>query len=65
MTKVKAQYKLNGKWRQKTVNMELPTNKNGFILFETLKDNIRDYLKMNVSPNIELRYISNDNNWIS
>jgi hypothetical protein len=63
MVKVKAQYKLNGQWKQKTIKMELPKDQHGFILFRTLKENVSEYLKNTISPFIELRYISNDNNW--
>ena len=45
MAKVRAQYKLDKKYRVKTVEIDLPTTKYGFIQFVTLSEKIAEELK--------------------
>ena len=54
MAKVRAQYKLDKKYRVKTVEIDLPTTKYGFIQFVTLSEKIAEELKKDISPNIRL-----------
>jgi len=57
MARVKADYKLDNKWKTKVVSIEIPRNKLGFTLTETLCKNVSTELKRIISPNIILRKV--------
>jgi len=57
MARVKAEYKLDKKWKSKVVNIEIPRNEHGFTLTETLCRNVEEILKGIISPNIILRKV--------
>lgn len=56
LKKVHVEYRLGGKRRRKTIEIEIPANEHGFIQFGTLSQKITDYLKGDISPHAILRY---------
>jgi len=61
MSKVKVRYAIKGyyknNYKTKTIEIDLPKNEYGFILFKTLGDNIKEYI--NNILKIENFYILN------
>lgn len=45
MAKVMVKYKTKDGYRTKTIKTNLPTNEHGNILFQTLLDNMTDFVK--------------------
>ena len=57
MARVKAEYKLKGKWKSKILHLEIPRNKLGFTLTLDLCKVATEELKRIISPDIEFRKV--------